>query len=63
MLPTNQQVAHARRMMSQGLSMQQSAIVLGVRSGDLDAWLWAYISVPTEDLEPKGHKVYAADFE
>lgn len=60
---TSQQVAEARRMMAGGMSMQQAAIALGVRSSDLDWMLWNLISVPTEDLEPEGRKTYAPDFE
>lgn len=45
-------VLEARQAMKCGLSMQQTAIQLGVRSSDLDYSLWHFIGVSDEDLQP-----------
>ena len=45
-------VLKARRMMREGQSMTSAAIALGVRSGELDRALWAYIAEDDEALEP-----------
>jgi len=51
---TAAQVAGARLLMSppSRYSMQQAAIIMGVRSSDLDQALWRHLGTPTVELCP-----------
>jgi hypothetical protein len=52
---TVQHVVRARRLMRTGSSMKEAAIILGVRSVDLDQALWVALGTDLETL--LGHVV------